>query len=161
MDQATQEFVERVGLKFEAEGLPRIAGRIMGVLLVSSEPRTQDELAELLQVSRGSISSNARLLERMGSVERVGQPGDRRDFYRLSGCMHARVLEHWTERMRQLRDLMTDALSVPSASDPAVRERLEMKREFFGHMVEELSAAEERWRNRGASGAAREAGIGG
>src|SRR5690606_15858489 len=109
----------------------------------------------------GSISSNARLLERMGSVERVGQPGDRRDFYQLSGCMHARVLEHWTERMRQLRDLMTDALSVPSASDPAVRERLEMKREFFGHMVEELSAAEERWRNRGASGAAREAGIGG
>jgi DNA-binding transcriptional regulator GbsR (MarR family) len=161
LDQATQEFVERVGLRFEAEGLPRIAGRMLGVLLVSSEARTLEELADVLQVSKGSISSNARLLERLGSVERVGHPGDRRDFYQLSGCMHARVLDHWTERMRQLRDLMVDALTVPSASHPVVRERLERKREFFGHMVEELSAAGERWRERSEPGAQREAGIGG
>jgi biotin operon repressor len=149
LDHATQEFIERVGLKFEAEGMPRIAGRMLGLLLISSEARSLDELAELLQVSKASISSNARLLERMGSVERVGHPGDRRDFYQLSGCMDARVLDDWTERMRELRDLMMDALTVPPASDPAVRERLETKREFFGHMVDELSAAGERWRERG------------
>lgn len=153
MDHTTQEFIERVGLTFEVEGMPRIAGRMLGLLLVSSDARTLDELADLLQVSKASISSNARLLERMGSVERVGHPGDRRDFYQLSRCMDARVLDHWTERMRELRDLMMDALTVPPASEPAVRERLEAKREFFGHMLEELSAAGERWRERAERGA--------
>jgi DNA-binding transcriptional regulator GbsR (MarR family) len=148
LDQTTQEFVERVGLTFEVDGMPRIAGRMLGLLLVSSEARTLDELADLLRVSKASISSNARLLERMGSVERVGHPGDRRDFYQLSHCMDARVLDHWTERMRELRDLMTDALTVPPASEPAVRERLEAKRAFFGQMMEELKAAGVRWRER-------------
>ena len=148
MDHTTQQFIERVGLKFEAEGMPRTAGRMLGLLLVSSAARTLDDLADLLRVSKASISSNARLLERMGSVERVGHPGDRRDFYQLSRCMDARVLDHWRERMRDLRDLMMDALTVPPAAEPAVRERLEAKREFFGHMVEELGAAGERWRER-------------
>ena len=40
MDTATTQFTDRMGLLFEAEGQPRIAGRLFGCLMVSDEPRS-------------------------------------------------------------------------------------------------------------------------
>src|SRR5215210_7376371 len=81
MDAQTVNFVERMGLVLEADGLPRIAGRIFGLLLVSEEARSLDDLASELRVSKGSASTNARLLEQRGLLERVCRPADRRDYY--------------------------------------------------------------------------------
>ena len=63
MDTKTAGFIERMGLAFESDGLPRIAGRIFGLLLLSEDCRSLDELAAELKVSKGSVSTNARLLE--------------------------------------------------------------------------------------------------
>ena len=60
MHQTVADFVERMGLTLEGEGLPRIAGRLFGFLLVHPEAYSLDELAERLQVSKASISTNAR-----------------------------------------------------------------------------------------------------
>ena len=89
MDTRTAHFVERMGLALEADGLPRIAGRIFGLLLVSEEPRSLDELAAELRVSKASVSTNARLLEHRGVLEQVSRPADRRDYYRIPrGSLH-------------------------------------------------------------------------
>jgi DNA-binding transcriptional regulator GbsR (MarR family) len=82
MDSNTVAFIERMGLALETDGLPRIAGRIFGLLLVSDDARSLDDLAAELQVSKGSTSTNARLLEQRGLLERVCRPADRRDYYR-------------------------------------------------------------------------------
>ncbi|MFQ3629252.1 MAG: MarR family transcriptional regulator, partial [Cyanobacteriota bacterium] len=75
-------FVEEVGLMFELIGLPRMAGRIFGWLLISQPPhQSSGELAEVLQASKGSISSMTRLLIQLGLIERLPLPGDRRDFF--------------------------------------------------------------------------------
>ncbi|MGH7505471.1 MAG: GbsR/MarR family transcriptional regulator [Longimicrobiales bacterium] len=161
MDDTTQSFIERIGLKFETDGMPRTSGRMVGLLLLSADDRSLDELAELLQVSKGSISSNARLLERMGAVERVSHPGDRRDYYRTSEDMHARVLDLWIRQLRDLRDLMVDALKTPPARHEKVRKRLEGKAECFTHMIDELKSARERWRTRSVEPLPRAAGYDG
>jgi DNA-binding transcriptional regulator GbsR (MarR family) len=83
MDGPTAHFIETMGLALESEGLPRIAGRIFGLLLVSAEARSLDELAAELQVSKASISTNARLLEHRGVLEQVSRPADRRDYYQI------------------------------------------------------------------------------
>ena len=64
----TAAFVEQIAVILETDGLPRVAGRIFGRLLVSAEPKSLDELAEHLGVSKASISINARLLEEKGVV---------------------------------------------------------------------------------------------
>ena len=64
--------------------MARVAGRLFGVLLVSAEPRSLDELAEQLGVSKASVSINIRFLEEKGAVERIGRQGDRRDYYRIA-----------------------------------------------------------------------------
>ena len=40
MNAQTADFIERMGLAFESDGLPRIAGRIFGLLLVSEDCRS-------------------------------------------------------------------------------------------------------------------------
>ncbi len=78
-----QDFVETMGLRFQDQQMPRIAGRLFGLLLIEGGPFSFGELADRLQVSRGSISTNARMLSDIGLIERVSKPGDRQDHYRI------------------------------------------------------------------------------
>ncbi|HEX7238759.1 MAG TPA: hypothetical protein VF263_00725 [Longimicrobiaceae bacterium] len=45
MVPTTERLIERMGLHFEADGMPRIAGRMLGHLVVRPDPRSLDELA--------------------------------------------------------------------------------------------------------------------
>jgi len=93
MDQATRDFIESMGRQFEEDGVPRIAGRLFGFLMLQDEPCSLDDVAEQLQVSKGSASSNARLLEQLGIAARVTRAGDRRDYYQISPDIGERTLE--------------------------------------------------------------------
>ncbi|HEX6036812.1 GbsR/MarR family transcriptional regulator [Longimicrobium sp.] len=102
MDQGTRDFIESMGRQFEEDGTPRIAGRLFGFLMLQEEPCSLDDVAEQLQVSKGSASSNARLLEQLGIAERVTRAGDRRDYYQISPDIGERTLEralHGLDRM--------------------------------------------------------------
>src|SRR5512135_2854177 len=79
-----RHFVEDVALFFEELGFPRMAGRILGWLLICDPPeQSAGQLAQVLQASKGSLSTMTRLLIQMGLVERVGLPGERRDYFRI------------------------------------------------------------------------------
>lgn len=145
MTRATERMVERMGLNFQADGLPRIAGRLLGVLLLEREARSLDELSATLRVSKASASSNARLLERLGVLERLTRPGDRRDYYAVAQDFHLKLLEMALHRLRQTRELLGQALASPEAEDPAVCARLKGFTDFFGHMLERVGAAGEAW----------------
>ncbi len=65
-----------LALFFEEMGFPRMAGRILGWLLICDPPeQSAGQLAGVLQASKGSLSTMTRLLIQMGLVERVGLPG--------------------------------------------------------------------------------------
>jgi DNA-binding transcriptional regulator GbsR (MarR family) len=100
MTDANDGFIEMMGRHFEEEGVPRIAGRLFGLLMLVERDSTLDELAETLKVSKGSVSSNARLLEDWGVAERVTRPGDRRDYYRIAPDMSERLVSRQIERMQ-------------------------------------------------------------
>lgn len=82
-DDAVEQFIEQLGLVAQADGLPRISGRIMGLMVIYSGPFSFSDLASRLSVSRGSISTNTRLLEGIGVIERVTKPGKRQDYFRI------------------------------------------------------------------------------
>jgi DNA-binding transcriptional regulator GbsR (MarR family) len=146
MEDTTTDLVERFARQFEHDGLPRIAGRMLGLLMVSAEPRSQDELAEALQASRTSVNTNARLLERMGAVERTTRPGDRRDYYRIVENFHVRMLESRLEQMRGTRDLLSQAADrCPSSEQPHVHDRLCAFVKFYEEVVGMLETAKQSW----------------
>jgi len=77
-------FVEEVGVFFKQNGLPRMAGRIFGWLLVSDMPHQSiDELAEALTVSKGSVSAMLRPLIQIGLIERLSRLGVRHDYFQI------------------------------------------------------------------------------
>jgi HTH-type transcriptional regulator, glycine betaine synthesis regulator len=64
-------------------GFSKVMGQLYGALLLSGDPLSLDDLVELLDISKASVSMNLRTLEHMGMVRQVwvrGQSG-RRKFY--------------------------------------------------------------------------------
>lgn len=122
-DPQTQQFVERMGLMTEADGLPRIAGRIFGYLLLTPGECSLDDLATALDVSRASISNDVRRLAQMGLVERRSRPGDRRDYYSMSPHAFRQSLEARVRSLRRFHALIDEASRAGTESDE-VRERL-------------------------------------
>ncbi len=142
------QFVEQIAVLLEADGLPRVAGRLFGLLLVSAEPRSLDDLADLLGVSKASVSVNVRLLEHRAVVERVSMPGDRRDYYRIADDILERTLEQRMARWRRFQEVIASAgKSYPSAPD-VVRRRLERIDGAYRHLLDATSRALEEWRGR-------------
>src|SRR5262245_10612167 len=79
-----RHFVEEMGLHFEYGGIPRMAGRIFGHLLVCDPPeQSAEELARSIQASRASVSTMSRLLIQTGLIERQVFPGKRHDLFRI------------------------------------------------------------------------------
>lgn len=81
-----EKLVEELGVCFEKNRqLPPLAARIYVLLMLS--PRSGysfDEVVELSQASKSSVSTNVNLLLSNGSVEYYTKPGDRKRYFRLS-----------------------------------------------------------------------------
>jgi DNA-binding transcriptional regulator GbsR (MarR family) len=146
MDAQTASFIERMGLALESDGLPRIAGRIFGLLLVSEDARSLDDLACELRVSKGSISTNARLLEQRGVLEQMSRPADRRDYYRVPPDLFSHTMAQRLARWQRFHEAIGAArTSLPIRSREVV-ERLEEYEEAYAFMSQVISEALARWR---------------
>jgi DNA-binding transcriptional regulator GbsR (MarR family) len=109
MHPAAERLIEQMGLQWESEGRPRIAGRLFALMLLEDRDFTLEELADLLQVSRGSMSTNTRLLESHGIIERVAKSGDRRIYYRLTIDPYRAMIESHLKRMERTKDVVAQA----------------------------------------------------
>ena len=85
VEDVRNEFIDTIGEASERFGMARIAGLLKGLLLVSREPISLDEMAQRLEVSKASVSTNIRLLERWRAVRRVFNRNDRKNYYELRG----------------------------------------------------------------------------
>jgi len=62
-------------------GAPKSLGAIYGLLFLSPEPLSFDDVARRLQLSGGSVSQGLKTLKALGAVHAIFVPGDRRDYY--------------------------------------------------------------------------------
>jgi DNA-binding transcriptional regulator GbsR (MarR family) len=145
MDVQTAHFIERMGLALEADGLPRIAGRIFGLLLVSEDARSLDDLAHELRVSKGSVSTNARMLEQRGVLERISRPGDRRDYYRVPTNLFSHTMAQRVARWQRFHEAIGAARTSLPIRSPEVLERLEEYQEAYAFMSQVITEALAQW----------------
>jgi DNA-binding transcriptional regulator GbsR (MarR family) len=129
-------FIEQMGLVAEAEGLSRIAGRIMGVMVLESGPLSFSEIAERLDVSRASVSTNTRFLERIGVIDRLTVKGSRQDHFRLARSPYARLLEGSVARMKKAESVAANAKNALSPEDNERRQRLDELGAFYATLAQ-------------------------
>jgi DNA-binding transcriptional regulator GbsR (MarR family) len=148
-----QRFVEEVALTFEEIGLTRMAGRILGWLLISNPPhQSADGLAEALQASKGSISTMTRLLIQIDLIERIGFPGDRRDYFILKPDVWAQLLQARMSQVTDLHQLSERGLELLEAEPPELRQRIQDMHDLYSYVEAELPILIERWEQKRASG---------
>jgi DNA-binding transcriptional regulator GbsR (MarR family) len=141
-----RHFVEDVALFFEEMGFPRMAGRILGWLLICDPPeQSAGQLAQVLQASKGSLSTMTRLLIQMGLVERVGLPGQRRDFFRIKPGAWPQLLRVQTQVMTGLHQVVERGLAMLADEDPALRLRLEEAHDLYAFLERELPRLIQQW----------------
>jgi DNA-binding transcriptional regulator GbsR (MarR family) len=145
MDTATSRFTDRMGLLFEAEGQPPIAGRIFGYLMVSEEACSLDQIAEALQVSKASVSTNARRLADAAVLERVCRPADRHDYYRMAPELFSRTMAERLRRWQRFTEAVGEARRTLPIRSERVRARLRGYETAYAYMVDAIGDALDRW----------------
>jgi DNA-binding transcriptional regulator GbsR (MarR family) len=127
-EQLVEFFVEGASLL----GVPRSVAAIYAIVFASPAPLSFAEIAERLDVSKGSVSQGLRVLREIGAVKEVSSASDRAE--RFEPDMEIRrIIRHFVEQKvkRQLdtgRDrLIALSSRVPAAVGPGgkvLRERL-------------------------------------
>ena len=144
---AERSFIEEVGVVFEQTGIPRMAGRLFGWLLIS-DPSYQSpgELAEVLQASKGSISTSIRLLQQMSFIERQVIPGSRHDNFRLPENAVKMLIRHGLEQeIKMFRSLADQGLELTQALPGKRKAWLKEMQSRYGYLEKTFPALMEKY----------------
>jgi DNA-binding transcriptional regulator GbsR (MarR family) len=137
-------FVEEIGLVFDSLHLPRMAGRVLGAILIGpTDGMTAAELAETLQASKGSISGMTQLLIHYRFIERTVRGGDRRDRFVVRSGAWARMMLWRIELLQRLQELAADGLELLGPEGNP--EPLEEVRDMYAFLERELPKLFDRW----------------
>lgn len=137
-------FIELMGLLAQEDQTPRIAGRIMGLMVAEAGPHGLQEMAERLKVSKASISTNVRMLTDRGMLRRVAHAGDRQDYYELLPHPYTTMLDVAAQRMRRRADVIAEAAAKVPAEQADARVRIDELADFYAQSAAFLAS----WRNK-------------
>lgn len=137
-----EQFIERMGMIAQADGLPRIAGRLMGLMVLEAGPFSFSELEQRLKVSRGSISTNTRLLENMGVIERLSKSGERQDYFQLVKAPYAQLLHGLAFRIGKAEKMVRETQA--TIVDEGASRRLQELADFYQNLSGTYQALIER-----------------
>lgn len=144
-----RHFVEDISLYFEQMGLPRTAGRVLGVLLICDPPaQSLTDLCEVLQSSKSSVSTTTRLLTEMGLIERVPSPVPRQVYLQFRPGGWAVFVRQRLRLWASLHQIAEQGLELLHDRDPALRSRRQEAHDMFSLIEEELPALLERVESR-------------
>lgn len=134
-----KHFIEDIGLFFEQIGMPRMAGRILGVLLISDPPaQSISEIGQTLQASKSSISIMARFLVEVGLIERVASPVPRRDYFRFKPGGWIIYMRQWLGLMSGLHQITERGLELMADRPEELKERLQEAHDLFSLLEERV-----------------------
>jgi DNA-binding transcriptional regulator GbsR (MarR family) len=145
-------YIEEYGVCLEDSGLPRMAGRILGLLLVCTPPHlAADQIAEILDASKGTVSTMTRLLMQYGLIEKIGLPGERRDYFRLRLDLGEQLIATKIAEISRMRSMAERGLALMESDLPEERQRLAEILNFYTYFERELPALLDRYHQRSIS----------
>ena len=140
-------FIEDVGMLFEVFDLPRMAGRILGWLLVCNPPhQTSSELMAAIEGSKGSVSTMTRLLMHSGLMERTGIPGNKGTYYRIRPGSWIALLRNRMGFLGAMRELAGRGLTLVKDEDAQQHQRLQEIYDLYAFLEQQMPILFERWK---------------
>jgi predicted transcriptional regulator len=142
---AVRQFIERFTALLTQAGFPRTPARIFVALLTSDSSRlTAAELGELLQASPASVSGGARYLIQVGLVAAEGEPGSRRQHYRMPDDVWQDIVRLRDRQFTRWAAELRDGVQVLGAGS-AAGSRLADTVRYFEFISGEMASLLARW----------------
>lgn len=141
LEKAQDIFLDKINQMCNKFGLNNIMAQLYAILYLSNKPLSLDDMLERLKISKGSVSTNIRALERYGVVRRVWIKGSRRDYYEaeydIKKVILDRIKSMAESRLSEVDDMISasyNALNSINASDNETEEAIKA----FGQKLEAL-----------------------
>ena len=149
-------------------GFPKGMGAIFAVLYLSPTSLSLDEIVKETGLTKGAVSTEVRVLARMGLVHRSTKLGDRKDYYSAESDFYAAIRSILQERqnsefdraVRSVNDTLTvmDENWVEDEDWNFVYARVQALQEFFD-AIDSLSKAVIRLESLGLSNVSKILGV--
>ncbi len=122
IEESLMTLVELGGRTAQEFGVGRVLGQILALLYFSEEEQSLDAIEQRLQLSKAAVSIASRDLEKLGLVQRVWKPNDRRSYYRsvenLGQALRHGVLQQIDSSMRDVEHVLTQVREQLDGSEP-------------------------------------------
>ncbi|MEO9967443.1 MAG: ArsR family transcriptional regulator [Reichenbachiella sp.] len=79
--EAKHKYIQAWGTLGSSWGINKAMAQIHALLLISTEPRSAEEVMDELQMSRGNVNMNLRALMDWGIVQKEHRIGERKEFF--------------------------------------------------------------------------------
>ncbi|MBL8099909.1 MAG: hypothetical protein JNK81_12050 [Anaerolineales bacterium] len=141
--QIRQNFIEGMSGISQFWGFPKAMGAIFGALYLSATPLSLDGLVENTGLTKGAISTNVRMLTRMGLIHPVTRIADRKDYYEaetdfyksVQAILKGRQSNEFDRAINSVKETLASLESGEGSFDKKERtfliERLKALQDFF------------------------------
>lgn len=149
-----QQLINAYSEAYQNLGYSSLMGKIVALMLTTSEPMSLDEISENLQMSKGPISQISRKLKDHHLIEKVWVPGERKDFYQASDDIFGQAFANYARSMKrnkQIADQFIDMLENMEMHDEDTRHltaRMQEMSAFYEAMDQHNKKFLDEWQNK-------------
>lgn len=142
-DKNEHRFIDDVARLLTPWGVPPVAARLYGCLLLCPQPVSLDQITEQLGISKSSASVAARLLESYTLARRYSEAGTKRALYAAADDYEVMI-----RQQNRLLDALAAQLDAGAgiAAPRAVSARLKEMADFYRVMRGAMEDAMSRWK---------------
>lgn len=123
LQEGKERFIEAWGALGSSWGVTRTMAQIHALLLVSTVPLSSDDVMEQLQISRGNVNTNMRMLVDWTLVHKKLIPGERKEFFvaekDMSKVIKSIVIARKKRELEPMLRLLDELTEVEGKNDDA------------------------------------------
>lgn len=116
--EAKRKFIDSWGTFGTKWGINRTMALVHGLLLVSEEPLSSEDIMDELKISRGNVNMNVRALVNWGVAQKVVVTGERMEYFVAEKDIHKVATYIMRERKkRELEPVRTALMPLKNVDD--------------------------------------------
>ncbi len=101
MNTSLQSIIYHFGEMGSRWGFNRTVGQMLGLVVLTEQPLSAEQISEQLSVSRGNVSMAAKELQSWQLIRVHREPGDRKDYYTSNGTIWQLAQQVMAERSKR------------------------------------------------------------
>jgi DNA-binding transcriptional regulator GbsR (MarR family) len=149
VSEVKQEFIQDYGEAYQSFGLPKLMGRVVGLMLYYRKPLSLPQITTELNVSKGPVSQVTKRLLDHNLIQAVWVPGDRKSYYQITpdifGCAFYNILRAQKRNLQLAKKYQDLQQKYPDPSNTSFKISVDKMAEFYELMIDHFEKFYNLW----------------